>query len=211
MSTQGISASVRWNIYRKFTGHTVPQKFDAIAEKYLSRFEKAQEAARAVYGLFSRCRTVEDLLARAQVSTYCGAAYRPQMIESISEYLRQPERVKEDAIGYKNVPGELQTECFLYTSLGDALSGEYMLAQAVQAYMKGAQAAPMYMHNYVKAAKTLVKMGQFEAAKRYIDGAILSGEQWREDEKRDFQLCLDFIQKKKESGYVYKPRPRKSK
>ena len=115
---QGISASVRWNIYRKFTGHTVPQKFDAIAEKYLSRFEKAQEAARAVYGLFSRCRTAEDLLTRAQVSTYCGAAYRPQMIESISEYLRQPERVKEDAIGYKNVPGNFKRNAFCILPLG---------------------------------------------------------------------------------------------
>lgn len=63
----------------------------------------------------------------------------------------------------------------------------------------------------MKAAKALVKMGRFEAARNCVKNAAKSGIEWRDDEKKDFQLCLDFIDKKEKSGYVYKPRPRKNK
>ena len=195
--------------YKCLTGKALSVEEQNAANAILLGCETQQDRARKIYNLLDVAKTPEEMLMKAIVSQYCGAAYRPQAIESILSYLQQPERVRENAVGSKGVSAEVQTECFLYTSLGDAFSGEHMLTQAVQAYLDGARIAPMYIHNYIKAAKALVKLGDFCGARKVIESAQKSGMQWDDIETRDFLRCLDDINEKEKSGYTYKPRKKK--
>lgn len=142
---------------------------------------------------------------------FLGAAYRQQTIQYMSKYLKNPEWIPR-AEYY-----EADRERYLsgrWGILGKAYESEYRFEEALQAYQAEREIMPEYPTAYIHIATILSKMNRLDDAiellnetkntRYYIEPAFGSC----------FNTVIDnYLSKfkdKKERGYVYRPRQRKT-
>lgn len=110
------------------------------------------------------------------------------------------------------------TKCLLYSSdspsveltLGDLYEKSHDFSNAIQMYKKAIESKAEYPMGYLGVARCLLKQYNVSAAIDFLENVKKSKYYLLPNESSHFDICIDELlddyKKKKERGYVFKPR-----
>lgn len=158
------------------------------------------ETLAAAAGLVQEPESPKELYAVSRAYIWAGAKYRKEAIRLLQKFILLDKSSTE-------TPQTDMQRSFVFTDLGDLLSGEHRFAEAVEAFQKGIDLAPSFMHNYIKQGEAYVKQGEFTKA---IDALQTGRKLVPKDDRENIDRWIKDFESKRDRGYVFRARNKES-
>lgn len=202
MNSLMLSASVSEN-----GNLSVRNRYSKKVQDVHSRFSRQGEIAAYASNVCGEPATVKGYYVKSWACEWAGAKFRQETIKWTQKWI-------ESGLLYPGCSDGRYTGCTVlqsrqydaYLRIGKACEGEYMFEEALSAYEKGHSARPDAYSLIVAMSRVLTKMNRLDDAIRLIDKSPCPNPL----DKNIRRETLKELKDKKERGYVYRARKKKS-
>lgn len=189
--------------------------------------EKAKNRQEVLDKVIELCQGIESQKAYYLIGTayvWKGAKYRKQAITYLEKYLASPVEIKKafyerEGRMVDGFSSGVQLS-YVYSDLAKCYEGDYIFDKALKYYKKALDLDYSVPSTYIHVAKLYVKMNDLDKAIELLEKAKkskyykpkkvtmpLDGKTYYDDTfKKVIDNYLEDLKKKKEKGYIYRPR-----